>query len=161
MGEHFDLEISQTIVLAILNALVAVPLYKKYFGFADFWVPFPVHFFEDYWGPIGMPMGPVHYGGLLAGAKKIREQFGVPCGLAFSPTLEGNVTLHTILYASRASIFDGHGSVVFNKNVYATVALKYIQSLYQQAGTPEQLAWGPAAMCAPCWRTRPPAASTA
>lgn len=117
---------------------------KKYFGFADFWVPSPVHFFEDYWGPIGMPMGPVHYGGLLSGAKKIREQFGVPCGLAFSPTLEGNVTLHTILYASRAWIFDGRGSVVFNKNVYAIVALKYIQSLYQQAGTPEQLAWGPA-----------------
>ena len=108
---------------------------KKYFGFADFWVPSPVHFFEDYWGPIGMPMGPVHYGGLLGGAKKIREQFGVPCGLAFSPTLEGNVTLHTILYAFRAWIFDGHGGVVFNKNVYATVALKYIQSLYQEAGT--------------------------
>jgi riboflavin transporter FmnP len=28
LGEHFDLEISQTIVLAILNALVAVPLYR-------------------------------------------------------------------------------------------------------------------------------------
>jgi multiple sugar transport system substrate-binding protein len=117
---------------------------KKYFGFADFWVPSPVHFFEDYWGPIGMPMGPVHYGGLLGGAKKIREQFGVPCGLAFSPTLEGNVTLNTILYAFRAWIFDGHGGVVFNKNVYATVALKYIQSLYQQAGSPEQLTWGAA-----------------
>jgi ABC-type glycerol-3-phosphate transport system substrate-binding protein len=117
---------------------------KKYFGFADFWVPSPMHFFEDYWGPIGMPMGPVHYGGLLSGAKKIREQFGAPCGLAFSPTLEGNVTLHTMLYASRAWIFDGHGGVVFNKNVYATVALKYIQSLYQQAGTPEQLTWGSA-----------------
>ncbi|HET9363612.1 MAG TPA: twin-arginine translocation signal domain-containing protein [Candidatus Angelobacter sp.] len=117
---------------------------KKYFGFADFWVPSPMHFFEDYWGAIGMPMGPVHYGGLLSGAKKIREQFGVPCGLAFSPTLEGNVTLHTILYASRAWIFDGRGSVVFNKNVYATVALKYIQTLYQQAGTPEQLTWSSA-----------------
>jgi multiple sugar transport system substrate-binding protein len=34
--------------------------------------------------------------------------------------------------------------VVFNKNVFATLALKYIQSLYQQAGSPEQLAWGPA-----------------
>jgi multiple sugar transport system substrate-binding protein len=120
------------------------PQAKKYFGFADFWVPSPMHFFEDYWGPIGMPMGPVHYVGLLGGAKKIREQFGVPCGLAFSPTLEGNVTLHTMLYASRAWIFDGRGGVVFNKNVYATVALKYIQSLYQQAGSPEQLTWGPA-----------------
>jgi len=115
---------------------------KKYFGFADFWVPSPVHFFQDYWGQIGMPVGPVHYGGLLAGAKQILDQFSVPCGLAFSPTLEGNVTLHTILYAFRAWIFDGNGDVIFNKNVFATIALKYIQSLYQQAGTPEQLTWG-------------------
>jgi multiple sugar transport system substrate-binding protein len=114
---------------------------KKYFGFADFWVPSPLHFFQDYWGPIGMPIGPVHYGGLLSGGKKIRDHFGVPCGLAFSPTLEGNVTLHTILYAFRAWIFDGYGGVVFNKNVFATTALKYIQFLYQQAGTPEQLTW--------------------
>src|SRR5438270_449423 len=114
---------------------------KTYFGFADFWVPSPLHFFEDYWGQIGMPLGPVHYGGLFGGAKKIRDQFGVPCGLAFSPTLEGNVTLHTILYAFRAGIVDGNGNVVFNKNVFAPVALKYIQALYQQSGTPEQLSW--------------------
>jgi multiple sugar transport system substrate-binding protein len=115
---------------------------KKYFGFADFWVPSPVHFFQDYWGQIGMPVGPVHYGGLLAGAKQILDRFSVPCGLAFSPTLEGNVTLHTILYAFRAWILDGNGNVIFNRNVFATTALKYIQSLYQQAGTPEQLSWG-------------------
>jgi multiple sugar transport system substrate-binding protein len=115
---------------------------KKYFGFADFWVPSPLHFFQDYWGQIGMPLGPVHYGGLLGGAKTIREHFGVPCGLAFSPTLEGNVTLHTILYAFRAWILDGSENVVFNKNVFAKVALMYLQDLYQQSGTPEQLTWG-------------------
>ena len=115
---------------------------KKYFGFADFWVPSPLIFFEDYWGQIGMPIGPVHYGGLLRGSKKIRDQFGVPCGLAFSPTLEGNITLHTILYASRAWLFDG-SHVLFNKNVFAVQALKYIQALYQFSGGPEQLAWGP------------------
>jgi|SRR5579859_626847 len=116
---------------------------KTYFAFADFWVPSPLQFFEDYWGAIGMPAGPVHYNGLLAGASEIREKFKVPCGLAFSPTLEGNVTLHTMLYASRAWILDGT-DVVFNKNVFAENTLSYIQRLYQQAGTPEQLTWGPA-----------------
>jgi len=115
---------------------------KKYFGFADFWVPSPLVFFEDLWGQIGMPLGPVHYAGLLSGAKKIREQFGVPCGLALSPTLEGNITLHTILYASHAWIFDAKGAVVFNKNVFAAQALKYVQGLYEQAGSPDQLTWG-------------------
>jgi len=115
---------------------------KKYFGFADFWVPSPLVFFEDLWSQIGMPMGPLNYGGLLTGSTRIRDQFGVPCGLAFSPTLEGNVTLHTILYASRAWIFGQDGAVVFNKNVFAAQALKYIQALNQQAGSPEQLTWG-------------------
>jgi multiple sugar transport system substrate-binding protein len=114
---------------------------KTYFAFADFWIPSPLHFFEDYWGKIGMPLGPTHYGALLGGGKKIRDQFGVPLGLAFSSTLEGNVTLHTMLYAFRAWIFDGN-NVLFNKNGFAAQALKYIQALYQSSGSPEQLNWG-------------------
>jgi multiple sugar transport system substrate-binding protein len=117
---------------------------KTYFGFADFWIPSPLQFYEDYWGKIGMPLGPVHYGGLLGGGKQIREQFGVPLGLAFSPSLEGNITLHTMLYAFRAWIFDPSGSVVFSKSAFAKVALMYIKSLYEQSGTPEQLTWGSA-----------------
>jgi multiple sugar transport system substrate-binding protein len=116
---------------------------KTHFAFADFWVPSPLHFFQDYWGQIGMPLGPVHYGSLLGGGKKLRDQLGIPCGLSFSPTLEGNVTLHTILYAFRAWILDGNGNVLFGKNAFAVGALKYIQALYKDSGTPDQLAWGP------------------
>jgi len=114
---------------------------KQYFAFADFWAPSPLHFFEDDWAKIGMPLGPVHYGSLYGGGKKLREQFNIPCGLAFTPTLEGNVTLHTLLYAFRAWILDGSGNVLFNKNAFAVGALKYIQMLYRDTGTPEQLSW--------------------
>jgi multiple sugar transport system substrate-binding protein len=120
-----------------------LPKTKKHFAFADFWIPSPLHFFQDYWGQIGMPLGPVHYGSLLGGGKKLREQLGIPCGLAFSPTLEGNITLHTILYAFRAWILDGGGNVLFNKNAFAVGALQYIQALYLASGTPDQLTWGP------------------
>ncbi|MGC2696075.1 MAG: twin-arginine translocation signal domain-containing protein [Candidatus Angelobacter sp.] len=118
------------------------PATKKYFAFADFWMPSPLHFFEDYWAQVGIPLGPVHYGSLLSGSRQIREKLGIPCGLAFSPTLEGNVTLHTILYSHRAWVLDLGGNVLFNKNVFAARALEYIQALCQQAGTPEQLTWG-------------------
>lgn len=114
---------------------------KTYFAFADFWVPTPLQFFEDQWGEIGMPIGPVHYGSLYGGAKKIRDKSGVPCGLAFSPTLEGNITLHTMLYSFRAWMFDSSGNLLFNKNGFAVQALKYIQQLYRDTGSPDQLTW--------------------
>jgi multiple sugar transport system substrate-binding protein len=115
---------------------------KKYFAFADFWMPSPVHFFQDYWAEVGVPLGPVHYGSLLSGSKLIREKLGIPSGLAFSPTLEGNVTLHTILYSHRAFILDDPGNLLFNKNVFAVKTLQYVQAICQQAGTPDQLTWG-------------------
>ncbi|HEY6946868.1 MAG TPA: hypothetical protein VI431_17145 [Candidatus Acidoferrum sp.] len=115
---------------------------KTYFAFADFWIPSPVHFFQDYWGEVGLPLGPSTFGSLIVGGKNIKDKFRICSGLAFSPTLEGNVTLHTMLYALRAWIFDGN-EVLFNKNVFAVQALKYIQALYQSSGSLEQLAWGP------------------
>lgn len=120
------------------------PKNGKCFAFADFWMPSPLHFFQDYWAEVGMPLGPVHYGSLRSGGKKLRDKLGIPSGLAFTSTLEGNVTLHTMLYAFRAWILDGSGNVLFNKNAFAVGALKYLQALYQESGTPEQLSWGPA-----------------
>lgn len=117
---------------------------KSYFAFADFWMPTPLLFFEDLWGKIGAPLGPVHYGGLLSGGREIRDKLGVPSGLAFGPTLEGNVTLHTILYAHRALTLDGNGNVSFNKDAFAVHALEYAHALYRDTGSPEQLNWGSA-----------------
>jgi multiple sugar transport system substrate-binding protein len=114
---------------------------KKYFAFADFWTPSPLHFYQDYWAQIGMPLGPVHFGGLLSGGTRLRDKLGIPCGLAFSPTLEGNVTLHSILYAHRALIFDSGGNLVFNKDVFAARAISLIHALCRESGTSEQLTW--------------------
>ena len=118
------------------------PATKKYFAFSDFWMPSPVHYFEDYWGQFGMPFGPVHQGALLSGGIKIRDKLGIPSGLAFSPTLEGNVTLHTILYSRRAFIQDPAGNVIFNKYAFSLSALRYANAIVQRSGTPEQLTWG-------------------
>jgi multiple sugar transport system substrate-binding protein len=120
------------------------PRSGRYFAFTDFWMPAPVHFFQDQWAEVGMPMGPVSYTDLRAGSRKLRAQSQVACGLAFSPTLEGNVTLHTLLYAFRAWVIDSGGNPIFNKNVFAVSALKYIQALYDESGTPEQLVWSSA-----------------
>jgi len=114
---------------------------KTHFAFADFYMPTPLHFFQDYWAEVGMPLGPVHYFSLRGGGRELRKKLGVSSGLAFSSTLEGNITLHTILYAFRAWLLDARGNVLFSKNAFAVNVLKYIQALYQESGSPEQLTW--------------------
>jgi multiple sugar transport system substrate-binding protein len=120
-----------------------LPETKRYFAFCDSWIPTPLHYFEDYWGEVGMPLGPVHYGGLRSGGKRIREKLGIPCGLAIAPSLESNVTLHTLLVAFGGGVLDVHGNVIIDRGARTAEALKYAKVLWQDAGTPEQLAWGP------------------
>jgi multiple sugar transport system substrate-binding protein len=115
---------------------------KEYFAFADSWMPAPFLYFEDYWREVNVPFGPGHWNGLRSGSKRLREKLGIPCGLTLTPTLEGNITLHTLLYAFTSFVLDASGNVAIN-NARTVVALDYVKYLYQDAGTPEQLTWGP------------------
>ncbi len=115
---------------------------KKYFAFADSWTPAPFLFFQDYWSEVNLSLGPVHYDGLRSGGKRLREKLGVPCGLALAPTLESNITLQTLLYGFTSGVFDEAGKAII-RNARTFVALQYVKDLFQGAGTPEQLTWGP------------------
>src|SRR5260370_2658327 len=112
---------------------------KNYFAFADYCIPTPLHYFEDYWRQVGMPFGPMHYGSLRSGGKRIREELGIPCGLAMAPTLESNVTLHTLLFAFGARVLDPNGRIAINMGARPIEALKYAKALYQHSGTPQHL----------------------
>src|SRR5215471_6215544 len=116
---------------------------KEYFAFAfaDSWIAAPFLYFADYWSEVGLPYGPVHWDGLRGNSKSLREKLGVPCGLALAPTLESNITLHTLLYAFTSFVLDHDGKVSIN-NARTFAALQYVKSLYRDAGTPEQLTWG-------------------
>jgi len=117
------------------------PATKRYFAFADSWIPAPLHYFEDEWREVGMPLGPVHYGSLRTGARRIREATGLSCGLALAPSLASNVTLHTLLYAFRSHVVDSAGTVTIGKTTRTVEALKFVKALYDETGTPDQLAW--------------------
>jgi len=58
---------------------------KTYFAFADFWVPSPLHFFQDHWAEVGMPLGPVHYGSLRGGGKNFATSSEYPAVWRFPP----------------------------------------------------------------------------
>jgi multiple sugar transport system substrate-binding protein len=120
------------------------PKTKAHFAFADYWIPSPLHFYRDHWAEASMPLGPVTYGSLLSGGQRVRDKIGIPCGLAMSPTLEGNITLNTLLYAFHGQILDADGNAAITKNVFPVHALNYVKSLVQDAGTADALTWGPA-----------------
>ncbi len=121
------------------------PKGKRYFAFADSYMPAPVHYFEDQWGAVDMRLGPIHYGGLRSGGHRLRAKLGVPCGLAFTPTLEGNITLHTLLLGFGSAVLDPSGNVHLSKGLRTVTALKYAKALYDDTGSPEQLTGGPGA----------------
>jgi multiple sugar transport system substrate-binding protein len=117
------------------------PKSKKYFAFCDSWIPATLHFFQDYWAEVNMPLGPVHYYSLRSGGQRIRDKLRIPCGLALAPSLESNVTLHTLLHGFNSRIVDADGKVTIY-NARTVEALKYVQALYEDAGNREQLTWG-------------------
>ena len=114
---------------------------KKHFAFADSWIPTPLLYFEDCWQEASMPFGPLAYTSLRSGGQRVRDKVGVPCGLAFTSTLEGNITCHTMLYAFGATLINSKGEV--RVDARTTAALNFAKWLYQDAGTSSQLSWGP------------------
>lgn len=115
------------------------PKTKKHFAFADSWIPTPLLYLEDCWQQASMPYGPLAYGSLRSGGQRIRDQMGIPCGLALTSTLEGNITCHTILYSFGGTMTNVKGEARIDART--TAALNFAKSLYHDAGTPDELSW--------------------
>jgi multiple sugar transport system substrate-binding protein len=118
------------------------PRTKKYFAFADSFVPVAANYLKDYWTKIGYAFGPTRYEDLRMGAQKIRRMFGVPCGLGLAPELDSNIALHSLLWSFGGSVQDEDSRVTINSNRTVT-ALKYAKALYQESGSPEVFGWKP------------------
>lgn len=112
---------------------------KKYFAVADSWIPTPLLYFEDVWQQANMPYGPLTYTSLHSGGERVRDITGVPCGLALTDTLEGNITCNTILYAFGGTITNGNGEARIDGRT--TAALNFAKSMYRDAGTPDEISW--------------------
>ena len=119
------------------------PKGKTHFAFADFWIPSPVHYYQDFWAQVQMPRGPVHYGSLRLGGQRLRDKLGIPCGLAFSQNLAGNISSNTLLYAFEAHFLGQNGDAILGKTTFLTTALTYVKNLNREAGTPDEFTWGP------------------
>jgi multiple sugar transport system substrate-binding protein len=114
---------------------------KKYFAVADSWIPTPLLYLEDFWQQANMPYGPLTYTSLRSGGQRVRDKVGIPCGLAMTSTLEGNITCNTILYAFGGTITNRNGEARIDGRT--TTALSFAKALYNDAGTPDEVSWRP------------------
>jgi multiple sugar transport system substrate-binding protein len=116
------------------------PKTKKYFGFSDSYVPDPVNYRKDLWDDVGV--SPDTWDHIRDGGAKIKKKHGNPVGIGLSAELDTAMAMRAIMYAYGSSVQDEQGNVVLNsKNTLE--ALKFVKALFEDAMTPEVLAWDP------------------
>jgi len=118
------------------------PKTRKYFAFSDAYTPDPGNWHKDWWTEAGYPNGPDTYDDLLAGAKKIRDKSGHPCGIGLAQELDTSMAMRAILWSFGGAEQDVEGNVTINSK-HTIEALKYVKELYQQTETPEVFTWTP------------------
>jgi multiple sugar transport system substrate-binding protein len=90
------------------------PKTKRYFAFSDSYVPDPGNWHKDWWTEAGYPNGPDTYDDLRAGAKKIRDKTGHPCGLGLSQELDTSMAMRALLWSFGGAEQDEAGNVTIN-----------------------------------------------
>jgi multiple sugar transport system substrate-binding protein len=120
------------------------PKTKKYFAFADSYVPDPGNYHKDLWAAAGFPKGPDTWDDLRKGAKKIRETAGNPCGIGLSQELDSSMVLRALMWSFGASEQNAEGQVTLNSK-QTIEALKFMKALHKESQTAEVFTWDPAA----------------
>jgi multiple sugar transport system substrate-binding protein len=116
------------------------PKTKKWFGFADNYVPDPVHYRRDWWGEAGVK--PTTWDNVLKGAAKLKAD-GHPIGIGMSNELDSNMALIALMQCFGSYIQDEHANVTLNTKATRD-AVNYMASLYKRGMTSDVFAWVPA-----------------
>jgi multiple sugar transport system substrate-binding protein len=113
------------------------PKTKKYFGFADNYVPDPIHYRKDLWGEVGLR--PTSWENIRKAAPKLKAM-GHPVGIGMSNELDSNMALIALLMNFGSFIQNAEARVTI-KNKGTIEALKFMRDLYQRGMTSEVFAW--------------------
>jgi multiple sugar transport system substrate-binding protein len=113
------------------------PKTKKYFGWADNYVPDPVHWRSDYWQQTGR--APNSWEDLRQAAAKLKE-IGHPIGIGMSQELDSNMAMIALMQCYGAYIQNEEARVVINSKQTRN-ALKIMRDIYKRGMTSEVFAW--------------------
>ncbi len=114
------------------------PKTKKFYGFADSYVPDPVNYRKDLWDDVGM--FPDTWEDIRIGGRKIKEKHGIPVGIGLAPELDSNMALRSIMAAFGASVQDADNQPVL-KSRETLEAIKFVKALYNETMTDEVFTW--------------------
>jgi multiple sugar transport system substrate-binding protein len=116
------------------------PRTKRYHGFVDSYVPDPVNYRKDLWDDAGV--APESWDDIRIGGNKIRQKTGIPVGIGLSSEDDTAVAMRAILYSFGGSEQDASGNLTLNSR-QTVEAVKFVKALYQEAMSPEVMAWDP------------------
>jgi multiple sugar transport system substrate-binding protein len=114
------------------------PKTKKYYGFSDSFVPDPINYRKSLWDDVGMK--PDTWDNIRKGGAAIKKKHNIPVGIGLSAEIDTGMALRTIMYSFGASVQDANGNLVLNSKE-TLEAIKFVKALFEEAMTPEVLAW--------------------
>jgi multiple sugar transport system substrate-binding protein len=85
-------------------------------------------------------MTPNTWDDVRVGGKKIKDATGIPVGVGLSAELDTAMAMRAIMYAFGAHEQDEEGNLTIN-SPQTLEALKFVKALFEEAMTPEVLAW--------------------
>jgi multiple sugar transport system substrate-binding protein len=109
----------------------------KYFGFADNWVPDPVHYRNSLWEDAGYE--PDTWDDVLKAGPKLKAG-GHPLGIGISQDIDANMALIAMTQCFGGFIQDEEANVTIN-SPETVDAVKFMADLYKQGMTSEVFAW--------------------
>ncbi len=114
------------------------PKTKKYYGFSDSYAPDPINYRKDLWDDIGMK--PNTWDDIRNGGRKIKQKHKIPVGIGLSAEIDTGMAMRAIMYSYGASVQDADGNLVLNSK-QTLESVKFVKALFEEAMTPEVLAW--------------------
>jgi len=116
------------------------PKTKKWFAFADNYVPDPVVWRHDYWNGVGI--APSTWENVRKAAPKLKAA-GHPIGIGQSAELDSNMALLAFMMCFGAYVQDAKHRVTI-KSKHTIEAVKFMADIFKNGETDEIFGWNPA-----------------
>lgn len=116
------------------------PATKRYFGFAESYVPDPVNYRSDLWSEVGEK--PTTWDAIRIGGAKIKRKRNIPVGIGLAPELDSNMAIRSIMLGFGSTVQDAEGRLALDSKATRD-AVDFVTALYREAMTEEVFTWDP------------------